>query len=157
MKTNVGKAFLELVDKHFGTNGNTLKQIFNRNTTKVSYSCMPNLDQILKGHNNTILFPRTRGEQSHGCNCRNKANCPLQGNCLAKNIVYLAEVHTHTTPQEEGDGGTRQEIREIRRTRRTVANNEGGNNSTNDDSRGNSNNSNKNVNNRINNNEINKR
>jgi hypothetical protein len=37
--TNVGRAVLELVDKHFPP-GNTLKKIFNRNTIKISYSCI---------------------------------------------------------------------------------------------------------------------
>ena len=26
------------------------------------------------------------------CNCQNKANCPLNGDCLAKSIIYKAEV-----------------------------------------------------------------
>ena len=38
--TNVGKTFLALIDKHFPKN-ERLSKIFNRNTIKVSYSCLP--------------------------------------------------------------------------------------------------------------------
>ena len=31
------------------------------------------------------------------CNCRNKANCPLKGECLVKEIVYQAKVATSDT------------------------------------------------------------
>ena len=32
------------------------------------------------------------------CNCRNKDQCPLEGNCLESNVVYCAKVTvgTHT-------------------------------------------------------------
>ena len=40
--TNVGKLFRDLVDKHFGR-GNYLSKIFNKNTLKISYSCLSNI------------------------------------------------------------------------------------------------------------------
>ena len=40
--TNVGRQFLELMDKHFPT-GNPLHQIFNRSKVKMLYRCTPNL------------------------------------------------------------------------------------------------------------------
>ena len=39
VKTNIGKTFLKLVKKHF-PRGHKLYKIFNRNTLKLSYSCM---------------------------------------------------------------------------------------------------------------------
>ena len=42
--TNVAKTFLTLIDKHFPKN-RRLSKIFNRNTIKVSYSCLPNVKQ----------------------------------------------------------------------------------------------------------------
>ena len=30
------------------------------------------------------------------CNCKEKNRCPLEGNCLIKNIVYMATVETET-------------------------------------------------------------
>ena len=39
VKTNIARSFLKLVDTHFPI-GNKLHKIFNRNTVKVSYSCI---------------------------------------------------------------------------------------------------------------------
>ena len=53
VSTNVGKRFLNLLDKHFPPN-NQLHKIFNRNTVKVSYSCTPNVGSIIKSHNKNL-------------------------------------------------------------------------------------------------------
>ena len=42
IKTNVGKIFLRLLKRHFPKE-NPLHKIFNKNTLKVSYSCMGNV------------------------------------------------------------------------------------------------------------------
>ena len=89
VKTKVGEFFLKSVDKHFGKNSK-LNKIFNRNTLKVSYSCMNNMDQIVKAHNNKVTNPIETQEKT--CNCRNKQSCPLNGACQVTNIVYKAEV-----------------------------------------------------------------
>ena len=44
--TNIGKKILRLIDKHFKKKGN-LKKLINRNTYKVSYSCMNNIKTII--------------------------------------------------------------------------------------------------------------
>ena len=54
VQTNVGKLFLQMMDKHFPT-GNPLHQIFNRNKVKMSYRCTPNLARKISGHNAKIL------------------------------------------------------------------------------------------------------
>ena len=48
--TNVAKTFFQLVTKYFPRT-HKLRKIFNRNTVKVSYSCMSNMLKIIKGHN----------------------------------------------------------------------------------------------------------
>ena len=48
VKTNVGKCFLALIDQHF-PKSNPLHKIFNRNTLKLSYSCMSNVKTIISG------------------------------------------------------------------------------------------------------------
>ena len=48
VSTNVAKIFLKLVDKHFPRT-HRLHKIFNCNTIKVSYSCMSNVQQLIKG------------------------------------------------------------------------------------------------------------
>ena len=44
VKTNVGKLFLNAIDKCFPA-GHILKQVMNRNNIKISYRCMPNLNK----------------------------------------------------------------------------------------------------------------
>ena len=101
--TNLGKLFLKLIDKHFPENHH-LHKILNRKTVKLSYSCMPNMKNIIQNHNNKILkLERAAKEQppnakTCNCNSQNKPNCPLQGNCLAKCVVYEATINTTGQP-----------------------------------------------------------
>lgn len=62
----------------------------NRNTTKLSYSCMPNMVNILSMHNKNILTKETKITSSKptDCNCCHKENCSLTGKCLTKGVVY---------------------------------------------------------------------
>ena len=50
VSTNIGHRFLTLVDKHFPKD-HKLRKIFNRNTIKISNSCMNNTKQIIDNHN----------------------------------------------------------------------------------------------------------
>lgn len=90
VETKVGRIFLKLVDQHFPRN-HRYHKIFNRNTIKVSYSCMDSMESVVKQHNKKVLKieppidPRT-------CDCRNPANCPLEGKCKSKNTSYSAVV-----------------------------------------------------------------
>ena len=54
VRTNIRHRFLALVDKHFPKD-HKLRKIFNRNTIKISYSCMNNTKQIIDNHNKRIL------------------------------------------------------------------------------------------------------
>ena len=56
VKTNVGKKFFYLINKHFPPN-NRLHKICNKFNVKLSYSCMPNMARIIKSHNNKLLIP----------------------------------------------------------------------------------------------------
>ena len=90
VKSNIGKIFMRLIRKHFPKE-HKYHKIFNKNTVKLSYSCMPNMASIITKHNNKIL--NKKGEaQDKTCNCRDKSNCPMDCNCLKKCIVYKAEV-----------------------------------------------------------------
>ena len=46
VKTNIAKEFLKLIDRFFPP-GHPLRQIFNRNRVKVSYSCTPNMEPVI--------------------------------------------------------------------------------------------------------------
>ena len=80
--TKVGKHFLSLLDKHFPPY-NKFHKIFNRNTVKISYSCLPNMKTIINSHNHKITNPKTI-TKDRTCNCVDKAKCPLSQNCLVK-------------------------------------------------------------------------
>ncbi len=92
VKTKIGKIFLEILDQSFNEN-NPLKRIFNRNTVKLSYSCMPNIKSTIDSHNTRKA--NTNEETIKECNCRNKDQCPLDGKCREKGIVYQATVTTN--------------------------------------------------------------
>ena len=85
VKTNIGKTFLQLLSKHFPKDLK-MHKIFNKNTAKINYSCMNNISSILSTHNKNILNPK---QTSFGCNCRNKDNCPFDGECLTPNIITV--------------------------------------------------------------------
>ena len=93
IKTNIGKAFFAILDKHF-PKGSELAKIFNRSTVKLSYSCMPAMKEVINVHNKKILTDTGRVEKN-GCNCRGGVkNCPLEGECLTPALVYRAEVNS---------------------------------------------------------------
>ena len=95
--TNVGRRFLSLIEQCFPPE-NSLHKIFNRNTLKLSYSCMPNMKQKISAHNKAILKSEPNPEPNR-CNCRTQP-CPLDGNCLAASLVYQATV-------ERGDNSSK--------------------------------------------------
>ena len=49
-KTIIENIFIKLISKHFPPNHKFVK-IFNKNTIKLSYSCMPNIRSKINGHN----------------------------------------------------------------------------------------------------------
>ncbi len=79
VKTNIARNFLCLIDKHFPPN-HKLHKIFNRNTVKVSYSCMNNVKSIISKHNTRITGrSKPQCEVIDPCTCRDKKNMPTPG------------------------------------------------------------------------------
>ena len=54
VKTKIGKFFLQLIKKHF-PKGHKFHKIFNKNTLKLSCSCMPNIKTKINAHDKDIL------------------------------------------------------------------------------------------------------
>ena len=101
--TNVAKTSLTLIDKHIPKN-KRLSKIFNRNIIKVSYSCLPNVEQTISNNNHRSLQLHRRKESTQDnqlCNCRQKNSCPLDGKCLTKCVVYKATVTETTSNNQE--------------------------------------------------------
>ena len=88
IKTNLGKEFLKLVEKHFPP-GSIWHKHFNRHTVKLSYSTTKNIASIVSSHNKKVVKGPV---EAQGCNCRNKDSCPLDGACLTSGLVYLSTV-----------------------------------------------------------------
>ena len=88
VKTNIGRIFIKLISKHFPPNHKFVK-IFNKNTIKRSYSCMPNIRPKIKGHKKQILQPKPT-EPKQLCNCLVKEDCPMNGLSLTSSILYQA-------------------------------------------------------------------
>ena len=97
VSTNIGKKFLNLINKHFPPQ-NKLHKIFNRNTLKLSYSCTKNMGRIIKSHNKKITATNT--SEKLDCNCRQKQNCPLNGKCREKNVIYKCVASVPNKPDK---------------------------------------------------------
>ena len=100
--TKLGRLFRDLVDKHFNQD-HKYKKILNKNSIKMSYSCLPNMKAIINSHNKSILNKTNQATNTRrpSCNCRNKDNCPLSGKCLVENIIYKAEVSLPNKPSQD--------------------------------------------------------
>ena len=102
VETNIGKKFLALVDRHFPP-GSKFHKIFNRSTLKVSYGCMSNIGAVINSHNKKILGCSQKMERG-GCNCQRgeyRGNCPLNGECQTKNVLYEASITSTLRNYEE--------------------------------------------------------
>ena len=97
VKSNIDRTFLPLLSKHFPQNY-TIHKIFNRNTVKISYSCLWNISSIISSHNHNSLPPK---QQSFGCNCRIKNECPLNGECQTPSVIYQADLVNNSNDEEK--------------------------------------------------------
>ena len=95
ISTNIGRVFLNLLHKHFHKE-HKLYEIFNRSSVKVSYSCTRNVEHIIENQNRKITESHIEKSAEASCNCKEKSRCPLDVNCLIRNIVYMATVKTET-------------------------------------------------------------
>ena len=53
---------------------------------------MPNIKQSVTRHNQQVQNGRTAANSIVGCNCLADRECPLNGNCLTKEVIYRADV-----------------------------------------------------------------
>ena len=97
VKTNVGKIFMKLTVTHFPKH-HRYHKILNKNTIKLSYSCMQNMGNIITKHNNKLLF-QSLEQPTRMCNYRDKASGPMDGTCLQKCFVYQAQVDSVNSRQ----------------------------------------------------------
>ena len=77
MKANVDKLFLCLINKHFPPT-HKYRKIFDKNTIKISCSCMFNIRSKISTQNKKLLR-RPVYQKTPKCNCITKSTCPLNG------------------------------------------------------------------------------
>jgi hypothetical protein len=58
---------------------------------------MTNMKKYISRHNAKILRNEDTDTNTRTCNCRASRECPLNGQCLQKNIVYRADVDCDNT------------------------------------------------------------
>ena len=56
------------------------------------------MSSVIASHNRRIIQPTFN---NHACNCRNRAECPLDNKCLTANIVCKAVVSAPSTPDKK--------------------------------------------------------
>ena len=95
VSTKVGQIFFRILDETIPP-GHPLRPLLNRNTVKLSYSCLPNFGSEIAKHNAKILNSAPNLEDAippKKCNCQKQAECPLENNCTeALNVIYHAAV-----------------------------------------------------------------
>ena len=89
----ITEIFLWLISRYF-PKSHSLHKMFNRNTVKVSYSCMQNMSKIYRGHNSKITS--TSCNQLTLCCCQVKEEYPLDGKCQTMDAIYDCRV---TSPE----------------------------------------------------------
>ncbi|MCP3851699.1 MAG: hypothetical protein GY694_15895, partial [Gammaproteobacteria bacterium] len=108
VKTNFGKKFLEILDSNFPKQ-HYLHKYLNRRTVKISYSCTKNMASIIATHNKGILQTPKTDEKT--CNCRKKAQCPLNGNCRVESVIYKAKIVAGNNVEKNYIGSTENEFK----------------------------------------------
>ena len=91
--TNISHTFRKIIDECF-PKSNPLHKIFNRNTVKLSYSCMPSMEKLITAKNQSLFRKEARSfsATANACNCRQLNACPVDKKCFNEEIVYQAVV-----------------------------------------------------------------
>ena len=96
--TKIGRYFLNLIDNHFPRD-HKFHKTFNRNNTKVSYSCIPNIKSPINSHNRKVHLPLINS-QSRTCNCIKKTDCRYKRNAWVK-IHYIKQILVRKTLKQK--------------------------------------------------------
>ena len=92
VKTNIGKEFFRLLNKHFPKHS-LFHKLFNRNNVTLSYSCTPSMSSIISSYNGELLQEKpTPATPPTLCNCRKNTSYALNEECYSKSLVYKAEL-----------------------------------------------------------------
>jgi hypothetical protein len=103
VKTNIARKFLQLIDKHF-PRSSRLYRIFNRNSVKVSYSCMSNITSDISNRNRHLPGKKNESEGT--------GNHPVTNDNLQRPQPFFRK--SRPTKYSDFDAPTRNKITETR-------------------------------------------
>lgn len=85
--------FLNLIHNH-SKHSPKLKNIFNKNNVKASYSCAKNINQYISVHSTLPTYKRKKKTLPQVKNATAEKNKPrpLSGKCMNKTLVYIANI-----------------------------------------------------------------
>ena len=119
VQTNITRMFNNLLEKHF-KKGTLMGKLFNSNNCKISYSTMPNLKQVISGHNKKILRQNEPKEDVKVCNCRGGVkNCPVEGHCRKQEVIYEVKVSAEQKEDKLYLGSTATEFKDRHRNHKS--------------------------------------
>ena len=94
MKTNIGREFLNLIEKCFPAN-HKFRKLFNKNNlNKLSYTQLKTDHRWTQQDHHKTEPAIWRWNTPKPCNCREPNKCPLSGECLVNHVVYQATITT---------------------------------------------------------------
>ena len=94
--TNIGKKLFSLLSMCFPPE-NKLYKIINKNTIKLSYSCMNSIHQIITSHNKTVLSnEKSEAEQTRYANAGIKHHALSKANA-SKKVLYTKQLSCKVT------------------------------------------------------------
>ena len=104
--TNVGRRFLNLVDKYFRKEHKSHK-IFKKNTSKVIIVAAKTSLRLLTV--TTEKLNKQKKEDGLPCNYRQKNDCPMNGKSRTMNIIYNCITSVPTKPDKSCIGLSEEE------------------------------------------------
>ena len=100
VKTDIGRKFLKLLQKHFPKD-HKLNKIINKNNVKLSYSTTKNMKRVLQSHNSKILNKKETTEHEKTCSCLTLDVVDFYPSISAElldNAILFAESQIHVPP-----------------------------------------------------------
>ena len=107
--SDITKMFNAILIKCFPKD-NILHKAFNKNNVKISYSCTPNIAQIISSHNKKVMRDFEEKEagwrEKKWCNCRGgEETCPVEGKCQKEGVLYEGKIEVEGENAKKYIGG----------------------------------------------------
>ena len=104
---------MQILDTNFPPH-HKIHKIINRNTVKISYSCMPNVALQIASHNRNLIRESKRLDlpTPKKCDCKKADSCPLNGHCKQSAVIYKADINPEVDDKKSYIGVSEGPIKE---------------------------------------------